>query len=94
MAQYINLRTAAEQLGVSYYVLREEIKRGRLTAYKIGKFVVTTEPDLANYVAAMRIEPLPQDTTEPVPCSGYRPGMRIASDGTYYMPGKRGRRLA
>ena len=86
MEKYIELTAAAKQLGTSYYILREETKRGRLAAYKIGKKVLTTEAELERYIQACRIEQTPRAERRSGPGVKYIPGMRIGADGSVSYP--------
>ncbi|MBU0491028.1 MAG: helix-turn-helix domain-containing protein [Chloroflexi bacterium] len=54
LSELLTLKEAAEYSGLSDYYLRDIAQSGRLRAYKIGHFWVTTRQAIDEYIATRR----------------------------------------
>jgi excisionase family DNA binding protein len=60
VGELISLQEAAEYAGLHRETLHNYAKRGRLKAKKIGKFWVTTEAAIDQYLASRSLDNIPK----------------------------------
>lgn len=56
-SDFYDLEDLAKQLDVGIHYLYQEIKRGKLTAYKFGKSYKVTRADAREYVESKKTKP-------------------------------------
>ena len=86
MQKYLGIAEAAELTGVSRYILREEMKRGKLIGYKVGAKVLVTQEGLDTYMKSCEIQPIRKPEKQKGPAFKYVPGMKIQCDGRVIYP--------
>ena len=75
---WITRQQAAERLGISLPTLDGLIRRGQLTAYRIGPRIVRIEEkDLDAYLAGRLVAPMKKAAEPPARPCRYVPGMRV-----------------
>ena len=79
-----SIQEAAEALGpVSYTAIRNEIERGRLEAYRVGKRIFIEDEEIEDYKRRNTIEPAPEEERErPYKGVKWKPGAKIKIHGS------------
>lgn len=86
MQKYLNIVEAAERIGVSRYILREEMKRGKLLGLKVGRRVLVPETALETYLKDCEIQPTKKPEKKSCGTVKCVPGMKIQLDGSVTYP--------